>query len=693
MIRLIGVLSQGGVSIQVKSNLETKGDILLGALVEATRSLSTAMGSGEVRKLDFQDKKLIVTESKKGYTIVALVERAEDYIDTLVRIIADEIDKSEIEIADGCVTDDHQHIVQEILDTFIRHELNISLVDTLEKVWTPLKRAIKTREVAIEPTVSSETQMKERWESLKVTVENTIESALTHARDGDFDKACAASMDMDSPYAKMFCIKMGALALSMTRTCVPPIESLQKLADTLPEDDVFAQLSRAVVGRIKGEVSGIDYSHTFKHSIDSYRFADDENSLLLSFLFVDLFLDESVEFANSLIDHFKSNNYEMVANYIAAILERSALFDKLYSITSYDDFKDELGVWKIQIETTLEEIDEVLRYRTLRKFLKREDANEKGQSGALKLQNYITLLTAMAESPVLTVSERKEVLEEVLQIYQNYFKRLLRTDVPLFSYTVDSVFQSLGVANGEYYNLVTGEQKDSHLEDMLDFLRDILTVVDEERGKRYVQFSLFVVSNIVFPAFAMSKKLYDEELLLVLEAMRTTDVQATEGSMLLYPLNYATNLGNMMSTFAALASRLLIGTEQVQVMKKCVDVLNAVHTFFLSHGMVCRDDLIAATYHATQTVENITPEELAPLLRAIIALNRVAVQNPKRYDYEVAMMGGALIDFLVRSWRKLGSLDLREQAIDILETSIGAWKKYGFQEKAEELEHILSVMK
>ena len=91
MIRLIGVLTEGGVPIKVKSSMEAEGELILGPLIEATKALSNIIGSGEVRRLAFKDNTLIVTETQKGFTIVALVTKAEDYMDSLLRVIAEPI--------------------------------------------------------------------------------------------------------------------------------------------------------------------------------------------------------------------------------------------------------------------------------------------------------------------------------------------------------------------------------------------------------------------------------------------------------------------------------------------------------------------------------------------------------------------------------------------------------------------------
>ena len=62
MIRLIGVLTTGGVPIKIKSSMDADGEMILGPLIEAAKALSNVIGSGEVRKLGFRENTLIVTE-------------------------------------------------------------------------------------------------------------------------------------------------------------------------------------------------------------------------------------------------------------------------------------------------------------------------------------------------------------------------------------------------------------------------------------------------------------------------------------------------------------------------------------------------------------------------------------------------------------------------------------------------------
>jgi hypothetical protein len=76
----------------------------------------------------------------------------------------------------------------------------------------------------------------------------------------------------------------------------------------------------------------------------------------------------------------------------------------------------------------------------------------------------------------------------------------------------------------------------------------------------------------------------------------------------------------------------------------------------------------------------------------VTALNRVAIQDPKKYDYEVAMTATPLISLLAKSWERLGHPRYHEQATEILRMSAEAWRKYGFYEKAENLEKLFQQL-
>ena len=74
MIKLLGVIAEGGVPIVIKTFVELKREELLPSLIEALKALSMVIGTGEIRRLDFRQDKLLVVESRKKYTVVALVK-------------------------------------------------------------------------------------------------------------------------------------------------------------------------------------------------------------------------------------------------------------------------------------------------------------------------------------------------------------------------------------------------------------------------------------------------------------------------------------------------------------------------------------------------------------------------------------------------------------------------------------------
>ncbi len=70
MIELVSVLSKGGVPVHTKTSLDTN-KMILGPLIEASKSLSAMMGSGEVHRIASANRTLLLTESKKGYVTAA----------------------------------------------------------------------------------------------------------------------------------------------------------------------------------------------------------------------------------------------------------------------------------------------------------------------------------------------------------------------------------------------------------------------------------------------------------------------------------------------------------------------------------------------------------------------------------------------------------------------------------------------
>jgi hypothetical protein len=398
-------------------------------------------------------------------------------------------------------------------------------------------------------------------------------------------------------------------------------------------------------------------------------------------------ISEFPEFAGRLADYFQKS-VPIARAYIYSIVDRNEIFEKLYSVSSYDDFKSKMGFYKGRIQGILNQLASVLDEKA---GISSEPVTytKMALQGSLQLQNYVTLLTALAESPVLTVSERKEVLEEVLEIYWKYFRSLLRLNIPIFAHTVDSVFQSLSVACAEYYRISTGEGRQAHLEYIDEFLTDVSLVVQREWSKPRIRLSIFVLMNAVGPVLARVGKISPSEVELFYSAMKQYDNEATTSLRETNPSAYMTNVGNMMVSIAAMSTRIDLPREKRHIMIESFRNALAVHQWFVSHGMVCRDDIMSVTFLAGQIIELLDRPEVEKILKITVALNRIAIQDYSEYDYELAMMGTPLLLLLINGGEILDEPVYSQLANDLLQRCIGAWRKYGFHEKAENLDELI----
>ena len=349
MIRLIGVLTEGGVPVVIKTYVETEGEMIIGALISAAKTLCDAMGSGEVRKLAFKDNTMIVTETKKGYTVVALVDSAEDYMDSFLRIIAEEIDESDIPQADGAVNDQHISLVTTVLETYIKDKIESSLSDLVSLVWPPIQDAIDTDSNLKEVILLLEQKLntanlEPEWNTLKARTETSLENALQYALAGEYDRACAASLGLDYDAGRVFAIKMGQLARSMTKTAAPAIKELQKVAAGIKTDDSSSDLGRKIVGFLRGEVTPAGYTEALQNAAEAFEFGDTQTDLLFSFLFMDTRISLIPDFSKALVEYLKGRS-DIARAYVFSIIDRDTIFDKLYSVSNYDDFKDTLGLY------------------------------------------------------------------------------------------------------------------------------------------------------------------------------------------------------------------------------------------------------------------------------------------------------------------------------------------------------------
>jgi hypothetical protein len=521
-----------------------------------------------------------------------------------------------------------------------------------------------------------------RWLEFKTETSGTMKDALTHALRGEFDRACAIAAKEESSHARIFSIKMGALTHSMTKTVAPTLDELRGLVAKLPVEYPYVDLAKVLVGSIAGEIIPADYTRVFRESMKKFEFVNNDEHLMLGFLFLDPIVVEYPEFSSRLLNLYKGRS-EVVCSFIEAIEERRKIFDKLYSITSYDGFKDELGIYKSQISSILGSVTWVLDDDLLWELQKEGKGIEIGITASFKLQNYIALLTALTESPVLTITERLGFLEEVLMLYRDYFRGLMKTDIPLFAYTVDSVLQSLSVAHAEYYFLSTGIPREHHLQRTIEFLEDIYEIMEAEWSKARVRFSLFVVANSIGPVLARENELPESEIKLVYAAINLLDVNTVDAAQITRPTVYAAYLSNTNTALTSMATRLLEKDERIEVLKRCVDIALDVQEWFLSFGEVIRDDVMSASFHASLIVDFLDESELKRTVDRVIDLNRIIIQDPAKFDYELAMMSSTLMDLLANAWKRLDDERYLILSRETYGQALAAWKKFGFYELAE----------
>ncbi len=695
LIKLIGVISKGGIPLRLRTTLEKEGKLFLTGMIEVVKGLSSIMGSGEVRMLEFKDDKLIVTESEKEFTVVALVSRAAEHLESLIRIIAEEIDNSSIEQPGGKGDPRMAKQIDKIMDCFLEEEVDIDFREVLADNWEPIQRRLKLQKRFAKILNETDRNMlladreeQKHWSNFDHKVNGQLKEALDYALSGAFDYACAVAIDYEETSAKMLAIKTGLLALSMTRTTAPTLVVLKSIVESLPEnDDPFIELAKAAVWYKDRRISTQEYQEQFQRAAEQFEFIDDEQHIIQAFLFIEPTIMILPKFAEKMAKYFEDKS-AIIATFISAIIERSHIFDKLYSITSYDQFRTSLSMWKGKISEILNQISKTLKSGSIRRLLgdKGLEARKLGITGSLDLQTYFALHTALTESIILTLNERKELLSEIIRIYQDYFRKLLLSEIPLFTSTIDSAFQSLSVAMAEYLQLVKNTEKEEFIKQLTEFMRDVITVLSDEWLKKEIDTStLFAVTNAICPVLTMSEVILDEEVQLTHMLLRMMHTQSTINEQTTNPRGYATTLGNLTTTLAALASKLLEGETRIKTLYRCAKTQIHVHKYFLFHGIICRDDIIAATFNIEQIVDVMSEKLVLPLLKAIIALNRITVPSLLKYDYEAAVISWTLINLFIKSWRRFGNDDHYQRAKRLLFVSSKALRKYGFTEKAEEL--------
>jgi hypothetical protein len=689
VIQLIGVLAEDGVPVRIRTLVEIESAEVLGGIIEVLKGLTSTLQLGQVQRLQFQEQTLLVTESKKGYSIVALVGKAEDYVEGLLRVIRIAIDDSSLVKATDPVTETVRTQVDIILDFHLQDTFDVTIEEVIDPVWHAILDQMRNQTEysdaidEIDAMIRASKEQDSQWELKEAKERGSLTDALTLALAGQFDKACAIALQLDDPLAQLFAVKTGLLALSMTRTAAPQLYELRRIAETLPlKYQPYTELAYASTLYYDRLMSYADYVKIYQNAASRFEFREHEECVILALLFIDTRIVTIPGFARKLAAYFEKKS-PILQSYILAMLDREQLFTKLYSITSYSEFKDQVSTWKSKITSILDDINQFLKPGVLGKLLKSK--LEAGLTGSLNLGTFIALYTALAESPVLNLQERIEVLNEVLSVYTQYFRKLLKSDLPLFAYTVDSVFQSISVVLGELFYILSEEDQKAHLAVIKSYLQDVLDVVSVDwLRKRPDTSTLFVMSNATFPVLMQSDAIGVTEVRFVYLAMRLLNTMALMKLQDIDAQGFATDLLNIKTTLASLTIPFLPDEERYLYLEDCVNILLQGHKFFITHGVLCRDDIASATLLTGYLNPKTQATDYGVYIDLAITLNRIAVPDIQRHESDIAVLATPYLGLLKTAIQHLKDDKYVKLARIAYDQSIEVWTKFGFEFKAKE---------
>jgi hypothetical protein len=689
VIQLIGVLAEDGLPVRIRTLVKIESAEVLGGIIEVLKGLSSTLQLGQVQRLQFQEQTLLVTESKKGYSIIALVDKAEDYVEGLLRVIRIAIDDSSLVKATDPVTETVRTQMDIILDFHLQDTFDVNIEEVIDPVWYAILDQMRNQKEysdaidEIDVMIRSSKEPDPQWELMEAKERGSLTDALTLALAGQFDKACAIALQLDDPLAQLFAVKTGLLALSMTRTTAPQLYELRRIAETLPlKYQPYTELAYASTLYYDRLMSYADYVKIYQNAASRFEFREHNECVILALLFIDTRVVTIPEFAHKLAAYFEKKS-PILQSYILAMLDREQLFTKLYSITSYSEFKDQVSTWKTKITSILDDINQFLKPGVFGKFVKSKP--EAGLTGSLNMGTYIALYTALAESPVLNLQERIEVLNEVLSVYTQYFRKLLESNLPLFAYTVDSVFQSISVVLGELFYILSEEDQKAHLAVIKSYLQDVLDVVSVDwLRKRPDTSTLFVMSNATFPVLMQSDAIGITEVRFVYLAMRLLNTMALMKLQDIDAQYFATDLLNIKTTLASLTIPFLPDEERYLYLEDCVNILLQGHKFFITHGVLCRDDIASATLLTGYLDPKTQVTDYGVYIDLAITLNRIAVPDIHRHESDIAVLATPYLGLLKTAIKHLKDDKYVKLARIAYDQSIEVWTKFGFEFKAKE---------
>lgn len=701
MIKLLGVIAEGGTLITVKTFREIEEKQLVSNLIEATKGISEVMGVGKIKRFDFGEDRLILTETKKNYTIVALTDTAERYIDQLLQVIARDLDNNEVIPHCNLVNESLEESIEGIIETYMNDELSISLHETVNEVWDPIlteakknKKIIALLEELNKDIEASSGVEAEKWHEFKSNIEEDPEKAIELALDGDFDHAFAVSLGSDDLLQKMFSIKMGLLSFSMLGMNSPPLNEIEELVEELPSDNPYANLLRMEIQYKKQEIARPNLLHAFGRATTKFQFKDNKKHRILSFLFLNEANGFFPEFGSKLADYFRDKS-NVISTYINTMIERVRIIRKAYSITEADDIQEELHKWEKRVNNATESLNKVLKPGFIKRLLRRAprgaEANRITLRCLMDIEVYMLLQAMIAQSPVLAPTERREKLNEVINIYLNYFRKAINKNLPMPSYTLVNALQNLALATQELLTMPTPNGQSKNIKNVRKLFKDTIeiTVNNTTKITPYMQIILSVSDALSVPSPNEEDK---EELplnkgfLLLHSILKTTNIQSVESWKGVFPYNFAAYIINLLLALLPLALKFLEGKKKAKVIKKCVDKLIDTLKWLLFRGKVSRSTLLALAYYTTKIVDEYSTKELEQLMDTLIGFSLIAVPDWEEKDFDLAVLGEYLLETLTQASERLSNPEhLLQIGRKIYRISLNAWETYGYQKKARKL--------
>lgn len=696
MIKLLGVITEGGLNVKTKFFGKEKQKKLIPSLISAIKGISETLGQTEVKKLDFGDEKLILTRSEKGYTVTALTDRAEAYINKLIQIIAKDIDENEeIPPSSNIVRERVGETIEDIMGTYVRDTVRINFFDSIVNMWNLIFEEIKADDTilkrfnAVDRRVDRSKSPSYQWKQFSSKIEVNFDHAVNYALNGNFDHACAASLGVEDPMRKIFSIRMGLLSLDTIGMKAPPLTLLEQQLDKIPQENAYTAILKLDIKSKKKKITPTEYLRILKAAIKQFEEDNGQEHRVKPFLFLGESFGYFPKFSQKLAEFFNDKS-ECLSNYINARIDRGKMVQKAHSISEREEVRHEINEWTRKIENITDELDTILNPTLLTRLCRllrdRTNLNTVSLKYLSELQAYLRFLLTLTQSPILNLAEHKEKFEEIVTHYQ-YFRKTIKKGIPIHHVSLLDAFSMVSSSLRSLYHLSTSKERNNILKKSHSLLKHILDITIKEivRIRPTIRMLVNVSSNLS-ELFTMADVKKEEEILLVYLLLENIDLEKIEDWKRSYPPNFIAISLNLFFSLAPIADKFLTGRKRKKILKKCTDSVVKLMKWFLYQGKVSKATLTSLCFYISKIIDVYSPSELEELAKTIIGFSKIAIPDWQEKDYYLAEESSVLIDFFLKVGDQLENDDFFAIAEQVYGISLNAWVRNGFQAKARELE-------